>query len=185
MRTCLALLVVGLLALIERGSLTTASAAGQQTIPDNIIMAEPLRELVLEMLHGSRTFRRQCERLGALRALRIQVSAVPETRWGGRLESNALCTMKRYQHGRIEADVRLLTLLDAPRLIAHELEHVREFTEGMNFLATSIQTPHRVWVTADGHYETTRAIGVGEQVAMEFARSRPRQNTATLTRRAQ
>ena len=119
-----------------------------------------------------------------VRALRVEMSLDPETRWGGRLECNAKCVLRRYQYGRIEARVRLLTIMNAEGLIAHELEHVREFAEGMNFLATSIQSPARAWITRDGHYETSRAIETGDLVAAEIARHRSRRSTATLARRA-
>ena len=175
MRTYLAFLVVGLLTFDER----------EAALPANIVVDEPLKSLVVEMLQGSRTFRRQCEQLAAVRVLRVRISPDLESRWSGRGEFNARCVIKRYEHGRVHADVRLLTLANAQTLIAHELEHVREYVEGMNFLATSVQYPKRVWMTAQGHYETTRAIHTGEQVGSEMARHRSRHATATLARRAQ
>ena len=74
MRTCLALLVVGLFALDERESWTTVSAADRPGLPDNINISETLRGLALEMLEGSPTFRHQCRRLGMIRALRVPPS---------------------------------------------------------------------------------------------------------------
>lgn len=168
-------------ALDEREPWTTVSAADRPGLPANIIINEPLKEIALEMLEGSPTFRLQCRRLGLVRELLVEMSLDPETRWGGRSECYARCVIKRYQYGRIEATVRLLTLKDAQRLIAHELEHVREYADGMNFLATSVQHPARAWLTREGHYETVRAIEAGELVATEMARYR---STVTLARRA-
>jgi len=189
MRTCFALLLVGLFAVDDRESWTTVSAAAhvqgdRPDLPANITLHDTLKDVVLDMLQGSNTFRQQCRRLGMIRELVVRISLEPETRWGGRAQCNATGLIKRYRYGRIEADVRLLTLTNVPSLIAHELEHIREYVEGMNFLATSVQYPRRVWMTPQGHYETARAIEAGDQVASEMARHRSRQSTTTLARRA-
>jgi hypothetical protein len=168
-------------ALDEREPWTAVSAADRQGLPANIIISEPLKEIALEMLEGSRTFRHQCRRLGMVRELEVEMSLDHQTRWGGQSECYARGVIQRYQYGRIKAAVRLLTLKNAQRLIAHELEHVREYADGMNFLATSVQHPARAWLTREGHYETARAIEVGELVATEMARY---SSTATLARRA-
>lgn len=185
MRTCLALLLVGLLAVHDRESWTTVSAADRPDLPANIIVHDALKDVARDMLEGSRTFRNQCRRLGLIRELGVRISFDLETRWSGRPECNATCTIKRYRYGRIQADVRLLTLTNVQSLIAHELEHVREYVEGMNYLATSVQYPRRVWITQQGHYESSRAIEAGNQVASEMSRHRSRQSTATLARRLQ
>ena len=192
MRTCLALLLVGLVLSFDANERwTTVSAADHSDpstsiaahVPDNIIVDEPLTDVVAEMLRGSHTFRNQCRRLGMTRLLRVRVSTDLKTRWSGPLECNATGTIRRYQYGRVDADVRLFTLVNAQGLIAHELEHVREYVEGINYLATSIQHPGRVWITLRGHYETARAIDAGEQVASEMSQHR-RQATTTLAGRA-
>lgn len=182
MRTCFALLIVGLFALDEHQPWSTVSAADHPELPANIIVDEPLTDLAFEMLRGSQTFRHQCQRLGMIRVLSVRVSLDLQRQWGRR-EYNARCRLMRYQYGRIEADVRLITLADAQSLIAHELEHVREYVEGMNFLATSVQYPRRVWITPQGHYETTRAIQAGDQVASEVSRHRSQLAAATLAQR--
>jgi hypothetical protein len=185
MRTCLALLVVGLmLSLGANEPWTTVSATDRPDLPHNIIVAAPLADVVLDMLRSSRTFRRQCRQLGMVRTLSLRISVDPESQSRPRYECNAMCTINRYQYGRVEAHVRLLTLKNSENLIAHELEHVREYVEGMNYLATSVQYPHRVWVTLGGHYETARAIAAGDEVAAEILRHRSERSTTTLARRA-
>jgi hypothetical protein len=184
MRTCLALLVVGLMISLDANEpWTTVSATDQPDLPHNIVIDAPLADIVVDMLRSSRTFRRQCRQLGTVRTLAVRVSVEPESQSRARYEGHAKCIISRYQYGRVEAHVRLLTLKNAEYLIAHELEHVREYVEGMNYLATSIQRPRQVWITAQGHYETARAIEAGEQVATEMSRHRARQSTATLERR--
>jgi hypothetical protein len=173
MRMCLALLVAGLLTSDER----------EWSLPANVIVDDSLASVVVEMLRGSHTFQRQCQRLGSIRELRVRVSVEPEIRTAARSDCNARCVIERYQYGRIEARVRLLTLMNPERLIAHELEHVREYVEGVNYLATSVQYPRRVWVTLPGQYETARAIAAGEQVASEMSRYRSRHPATTLARR--
>jgi hypothetical protein len=185
MRWCLALLIVGLVALDERQAASIVGGAERPELPRNIVVPHSLTGLAVEMLEGSRTFRRQCERLGMHRQLHVRITLDLETRWSGRRVCDAKGKITRYQFGRVEADVRLLTVRNVESLIAHELEHVREYVEGVNFLATSIQHPRRVWLTPEGHYETTRAIDVGDQVADELSRHRSRQSTATLAHREQ
>jgi hypothetical protein len=185
MRTCLALLVVGLMISLDANEpWTTVSATDQPDLPYNIVIDAPLADIVVDMLRSSRTFRRQCRQLGTVRTLAVRVSVEPESRSRERYECNAKCIINRYRYGRVEAHVRLLTLKNAEYLIAHELEHVREYVEGMNYRATSVQYPSRVWVTSGGHYETARAIAAGDEVAAEILRYRAERSTATLARRA-
>jgi hypothetical protein len=190
MRTCLAFFIAGLMLSFDANEQwTTVSAADPSAslsadLPANIIINTPLTDVVVEMLRGSQTFRNQCQRLGMVRLLNVKVSLESERRTPSRDECRAMTIISRYQFGRIEADVRLLTVVGSPMLIAHELEHIREYVEGMNYSAASVQHPSRVWISAQGHYETSRAIETGERVASEMLRARARQSTETLARRA-
>jgi hypothetical protein len=193
MRTCLALFIVGLMLSFQPNEeWTTVSAADRADpstsldtpVPANFIVANSLTDVVIEMLQGSHTFRKQCRHLGSVRALEVRVSLDPKWDPISRREGRAKCIIRRYQYGRIEADVRLLTAIDMQTHIAHELEHVREYVEGINYLVTSIQFPSRVWITFEGHFESARAIEAGDQVTSEILRHRSRPRTATLARRA-
>lgn len=80
--------------------------------------------------------------------------------------------MKRYQYGFIDATVRLRSLPQAEELIAHELEHVLEYIDGVNLREAWRRDPREVWLGADGRFETARAIDTGRRVAAELTRSR-------------
>jgi hypothetical protein len=190
MRTCLAFFIAGLMLSFDANEQwTTVSAADPSAslradLPANIIIDTTLTDVAVEMLRDSQTFRSQCQRLGMVRLLQVRVSLDSEPRTHSREECRAMTIIRRYQFGRIEADVRLRTAIDSSMLIAHELEHIREYVEGMNYSVASVQDPTRVWISAQGHYETSRAIETGERVASEMSRARARQSAATLARRA-
>ena len=195
MRTYLALFIVGLLLACDPYDqwATVAAADGSDPsdslaarLPANIIIVDKLlSDVVVDMLRGSPTFRDQCRQLAQVRALRVRVSLDPDRPTVAQPDCRALCVIKRYQFGFVDAHVRLRTVADPQTLIAHEFEHVREYVEGLNYLGTSVQFPSRVWITMAGHYETARAIEAGNQVASEMIRQRTKDSTATLARRAQ
>ncbi len=134
------------------------------SLPTNVTIPAAYDDLVDTMLRRSPTFRGQCLRIGRATELRIAVQRsviVPP--------QSALTHLVR-QHGRINADVEVGTLGDVVLLLAHEFEHIVEQLDGVD-LAAMARRPG-TGVRADprtGHFETTRAIAMGQRVAREVA----------------
>ena len=135
-------------------------------LPSNIILDRDLESIVAMMIDRSPTFRAQLEYLGGIRRLQARIVLRGPRTPIGQTQCRADAVLKRYQYGRIEAVVRVSSAADAPELIAHELEHVREYVEGMNFRYHAARL-NDVWEWRTGHYETTRAIQKGRRVAEE------------------
>jgi hypothetical protein len=74
--------------------------------------------------------------------------------------------MRRTADGLIVAILRMRPTGNTVELIAHELEHVLEFTEGLKFLMESSRGSSRVRLSG-GAYETQRAMDAGRRVAQE------------------
>lgn len=138
-------------------------------MPPNIIVDPRLDDVVAGMLRQSPTFRDQSAYLGRMALLRVRVivrgSLLPWAQSRPRADS----VLRRYQFGRIDAVVRLTSDRNAPELIAHELEHVREFVDGVNFRVLAARAQSGVWDSLSGHYETARAVAIGRRVASEVA----------------
>jgi hypothetical protein len=88
----------------------------------HVIVDDSLASVVVEMLRGSHTFQRQCQRLGSIRELRVRVSVEPEIRTA-RSDCNARCVIERYQYGRIEAETA--RAIGAGEQVASEMSRYR------------------------------------------------------------
>ena len=138
-------------------------------MPANIVVEGALADIVRDMLERSPAFRQQWRSLGRMPRVRVRIrlndlpSADPTVR--------AQCALSRYQYGGIAAMIDVRSLLNAPELVAHELEHVVEFAEGINYRALAIQNRGAAWLSGGGHFETRRAIEAGERVADEMDRT--------------
>lgn len=154
--------------------------AHSSSMPLNIIVDRPLDEVAAYMADRSATFRAQLLHLGSLALVRIRIVMSP-TLIGSAHEPpcRADAELRRYQFGRIDALVRLPSRHNAPELIAHELEHVREFAEGMNFRLLAARASSGVWYAHTGHYETERALAIGKRVALEVKRGTVESGTAS------
>jgi hypothetical protein len=140
-------------------------------MPFNIIVDRPLNAVVAHMLDRSPTFRDQVLHLGSLSFVRIRIVLHPTLILSSREPGcRADADLRRYQFGRIDALVRLPSRYNAPELIAHELEHVREFAEGVNFRLLAARASSGVWYARTGHYESSRALATGKRVALEVKR---------------
>jgi hypothetical protein len=139
--------------------------------PANLLLQPALSELVMHMHRNSPTFRDQCRLIRGNRLIRVRVETL-DNRSLDPSVARADCQMRRYEFGRIEAVVRVPSSPDAPKLIAHELEHVLEFTERLNYRALAILQPAHVWKVGPHQFETRRAIEAGERVAREITRGR-------------
>jgi hypothetical protein len=137
-------------------------------LPVNLLVQPLLSDEVKRMLRASPTFRDQCRLIRERRRVVIRVELIGEVHPPP--TSRAQCAMARYQFGHISAVVRLWSIVNAPELIAHELEHILEFEAGLNYRAVALLQPAHVWQVGDGHFETRRAIEMGERVALEMRR---------------
>ena len=133
-------------------------------LPPNISASPELCDVVAVMLRESATFRTQSRRLGTMPHVRVQIS-LEEPR-GRRPAARAQTDLARYDFGGITAFVHLRSRRDAIELIAHELEHVIEFAEGLNYRILAVLQPGSVW-EAQGGFETSRAMDAGRRVQRE------------------
>ena len=139
------------------------------TPADNVQITAAYRQLVEEMLSRSPTFRRQYARLARtpLVSLGIRASMPAGQRVG------ALTQMSTRGGDGLQAVVYVLPTTRTAELIAHELEHVIEFLDGVNLRNKSRLRSSGVRLTADKDtFETTRAVLTGERVAREVLERR-------------
>jgi Tol biopolymer transport system component len=80
--------------------------------------------------------------------------------------SRARTVLGRKDSSLASANVYLKPSLDAPELIAHELEHILEQLDGVDLQAQAGNGV--VWKSGDGDFETRRAIEAGRRVAREI-----------------
>ena len=140
-------------------------------LPLNLIVTDIYRPLVESMRRRSPTFRRQCARIAAARHLLIEIK--PE-RPRGAGHPQGFTEIRRYQHGRILAAVRIPSSFRVPELIAHEIEHVLEQLDGVDLRAKASLPSSGVRICECGGgttYETSRAVSMGLRVARELERS--------------
>jgi hypothetical protein len=142
-------------------------------LPDNITVTSQLRAIVLDAIRASPTFREQCARIGRMRLVRAVIDIGAGEYPRGQLFSRAHTDIRRYQYGLIIAAVHLVSIRDAAELVAHELEHVREFAEGVDYRVQAVRTPRAVWQTGPNTFESSRAVSIGRIVAEEIAMAGP------------
>jgi hypothetical protein len=135
-------------------------------LPSNIRFDEHLRKPARTLLLGSRTFREQCVRLGRISRLAVDFKLDIRLQASGR-RYRARCVIARYEFGRIVATVRIASFESVAELVAHELEHVSEYVDGVNYRQSWSRGESGVWMDGDGHFETSRAITAGRSAADE------------------
>ena len=139
-------------------------------LPQNLIVTKIYGPIVEVMRMRSPTFRRQCARIAAARHLLIEIKPEPPRGAG---YPAGFTEIRRYQHGRMIADVRVPTSYRAPEIIAHELEHVLEQLDGVDLPAKATLPSSGVRLCKCGGamtFETRRAVSVGLRVAREVER---------------
>lgn len=141
-------------------------------LPLNIRTTDELRPLVELLLSRSPTLREQCARIALARQtyVSLMLSAV-------KLPSQirARSTARRYQSGLLVVDVEIPPASqDFAELLAHELEHVSEFIERVDFkqLARSRRSGI-VQCGTKGSFESERARKAGRAVAAEVESNDP------------
>jgi len=140
-------------------------------LPPNIRTTDELRPLLQELLSRSSTFREQCARIGLAHqtyvSVRLSRDKLPSA-------MRARSTARRYQSGVLVVDVEIPPASrDFAELLAHELEHVNEFIDRVDF--QQLARDRRSGVVrcgAEGSFETERARQAGRTVAAEAASPR-------------
>lgn len=146
------------------------TSADCEHLPPNISVSPDLQEIVERMLRDSATFRRQCRLVRSLPHLRVRIIVEVQPALE-RLFRRARCDMTRYELGAMTALVRVGSYNDAIELIAHELEHVLEFAEGLDYRALAMLQPDAAWADREA-FETVRATRVGKDVERELRLAR-------------
>jgi hypothetical protein len=149
-----------------RAYVAADATPAQFSAPANVVMSDTHRALVERMLRRSATFRRQCARIAAERALVVHVS-ISTPSW--RSDFRATTLMRRDGDGTVTAYVTIAPRQDVIELIAHELEHVIEQLDGVD-LAQRAAAPHSGVSQQSGTpgiYETLRAKRIGQRVSTE------------------
>ena len=134
-------------------------------LPCRVLAQGHLHSLLDELWSRSTTFRQQCRRLAGARAMvLIQGGSPGDTMW------TAESRIGRLGDGRVMARVRIRTGRESVEVIAHELEHVLERVDGVNFALDAMRRGSGTSL-AGGAYETRRATDAGRQVAKEVRRN--------------
>jgi len=144
-----------------------AQAAGDTSrhLPGAIEATDDLRRHMEMMLQRSATFRQQCLRLDAPR-VRVQIRRDP----GLFGKPYRAITIIHRSADAIVAFVVISGFGDPTEWLAHELEHVLEQIDGVN-LPRLAHARHDAWPSAEGAFESTRAIRAGETVRQEVRAS--------------
>jgi hypothetical protein len=144
-------------------AVSSAVLSASPSRPANLLVPSPYHDLVSEMWRRSPAFRRQARRLGEESRLAVRVHAAP-----CRLRSGPRAVTRVHRlHGSIEADIYIHDAGGFVELLAHEIEHVLEQLDRLDLAAAARRAGGSAWITADGSFETARAIDVGRQVARE------------------
>jgi hypothetical protein len=129
--------------------------------PSNI-RAGMLQQEFTELLQRSATFRRQCARIAASRALRVTLRVGKVLDAGARAQT----IINRYEAGGIRAEVTLRFSEDYLELLAHEFEHIIEQMDRVSL--DDEVAKGRAWKTPGGAFETRRAFDAGLRAREEY-----------------
>jgi hypothetical protein len=146
----------------------TARARAWNQLPPNIRTTGDLRPLIEDLLARSPTLRAQCARIAIAR--QTYVSVTLRLAPLGSL-ARARSTARRYHTGLLVVEVEIPPASqDFAELLAHELEHVTEFIDGVDFKKLA-QTRGAgvVQCGSGGSFETERAQTAGRTVKFEVA----------------
>jgi hypothetical protein len=142
----------------EDGSSAPASSAPVSPWPCGLIVTGELRAVAELAWEHSPTFREQCRKLALAGATMIVHPATSLELW------RAETRIHRMEAGPTIAFARVRPSTHSLELIAHELEHVVEYLEGVKFLNEASRGGSGVSLSG-GAYETQRAIDAGRRVA--------------------
>lgn len=144
----------------------TAHATGCYELPVNIHAGEGLRVPIGRLLARSRILRAQCEKIAAARQTQVTVtmSVAPLD-----VQARARSIARRYESGLLIVDIEIPPASpDFTELLAHELEHVTEFIDRVDFNAsTGTRGGLAIERRSDGSFESERAVRAGRAAAAE------------------
>ena len=158
-----------------------ARPADCRGLPQNLRVDRDLRPVVTEMLAHSRTLRAQCQRIAASSATRVSVVlATSQMDAATRARSIA----RRYGSGLLVIEVQLPPASrDLAELLAHELEHVTELIDGVDFRARAKVPGAGVFASGpNGSFESDRARNAGIAAAAEVGAQSGRAPAAAAQR---
>jgi hypothetical protein len=140
-------------------------------LPPTIRTTDDMRPMIEELLRRSPTLRAQCARIAIARqtyvSLMLSVVTMPS-------QARARSTARRYQSGLLLVDVEIPAASpDFAELLGHELEHVTEFIERVDFKQLArTRNAGIVHCVGDGSFESERAQKAGRTVAAEVDASK-------------
>jgi hypothetical protein len=140
--------------------------------PPSVVWDEMLTPVLEQMLGASATFRQQWYRIVNKPQLKVHLRLSILPQGTAATAARARCVLSRYEFGGMRAEIELRTIDDLAELLAHELEHVLEWTEGINYALLAVAEPASVWMVGNHNFETRRAMDAGARVAREIAISR-------------
>lgn len=141
-------------------------------LPANIRVSPDLRRVIVPLLARSPTLRTQCTKIAAAPrtfiSIDFSVGPFPAS-------ARARSTAHRYLSGLLMVNIELPPAsLDFGELLAHELEHVTEFIEQIDFKTLARSRDSGI-VQCDiaGNFESIRAQRAGKTAAAEIGPRRP------------
>ncbi len=159
--------VLGVLGIVVSSGLTATLAAQNapgriNPYPCRLVVKDTLRVAWEKAYERSPTLQRQCRELA-------DAHAVVDLEWAISNDSlvRAGTRMEPTEDGVVVAHVSVPPGSEAMPLVAHELEHVIEVAQGVDYVAEARRPGSGVWET-HGVYETQRAIDAERQVAREL-----------------
>jgi hypothetical protein len=163
------LLVVAIIVIIATINYSVATLATEssivcaRTLPENMVLPPGMERVLMKIYQTSATFRAQCERIAAARALSVTIrldAAIPRS-------CLAFTLINRRGH-IVHADVHLPpagTMM--AELVGHEFEHIVEQLDGLNLRVLAHVHGSGVRESAFEVYESDRAQRAGRTVAAE------------------
>jgi hypothetical protein len=135
-------------------------------LPSNIQADGELRQAIEELLGRSRTLRRQVARIGAASRVRVWITIEPRV---ATAETRARSIVRRFDSGLLDVEIELPPAsADFVELLAHELEHITEFIDGIDLQALARNRNGHVFQRrSDGAIESDRAYAAGLAAAAE------------------
>jgi hypothetical protein len=135
-------------------------------LPSNIQADAQLRQTVEQLLGRSRTLQKQCARIGAASRVHVWITVEPRV---ATADTRARSTVRQFDSGLLDVEIQLPPMsADFVELLAHELEHVTEFIDGIDLRALARNRNGQVVQRrSDGAIESDRAYAAGLAAAAE------------------
>ena len=135
-------------------------------LPANIRTTTELQKLIAPLLARSPTLRAQCAKIAAAERTWVSVTLSVAQLPG---QARARSTARRSLSGVLMVDIEIpAASQDFGELLAHELEHVTEFIERVDFKALADARDSGVLQCTGGSFESARAQQAGRSAAAEI-----------------